>query len=198
MEIHELFNIFIVRQKSVWRIWVEFYVAKLFSRKVHICVFRVKIWLLSVGFLSPKCIMSNMILKHFCRREQIKFLSCCQEFESFTKYIIVCYYFHLNLALLVSVVYIWFYCDRKLPQFSEQAETLALLSAFCPSFVSLFFLPLFCIEDCRNQNIGTPKFTRRRLGWKKPWEVKQFQLWCWGVLNSFWSYSFLTSAGRNL
>lgn len=96
-----------------------------------------KIWLLYVGFLSPKHIMSflspkhimsNMILKHFCKKDQIKFWSCCQEFKSFTKYIILFYYFHLNLILL-SVAYKWFCCDSKQKQFSEKTETFALPSS---------------------------------------------------------------------
>lgn len=69
-----------------------------------------------------------MILKHFCKKDQIKFWSCCQEFKSFTKYIILFYYFHLNLILL-SVAYKWFCCDSKQKQFSEKTETLALPSS---------------------------------------------------------------------
>lgn len=131
----------------MWRSSVEFYLAKFFRTNAHICVFRVKISLLTVGFLLPKHIMSSMILKHFYKRDQIKFLSCFQDFESFTKYVILCYYFHLSIKLLVSVVYMWFCCDSKRKHFSEQTQMLALLSAFSLSFVPLVFLLLSFISS---------------------------------------------------
>lgn len=48
---------------------------------------------------------------------------------------------------MVSVVYVWFCRDSKQKQFSEQTEMRALLSAFSPSFISLFFLSLSFISD---------------------------------------------------
>lgn len=131
-------------KKALWRSSVEFYLAKFFSRNAHICVFRVKISLLNVDFLLPKHVMSSMILKHFCKRDQIKFLSYFQEFEYFTKYIVLLFSFEHKTsgACSVYVVLLWQQVEAFL-----RTQMLALLSAFSLSFVPLVFLLLSFISS---------------------------------------------------